>query len=260
MGSTPQNHIVLISGGKDSTAMALRLNEVEPRKYIYVCSPTGDELPEMEKHWLGLEDVLGQPIIRLRDPEYSTLESLIDHFQMLPNFRSRWCTRILKLELAEQFYNLIKPAILYIGLRADEEREGNKLFDDHLEQRFPMREWGWTIETVWSYLRDKNVSIPRRTDCGMCFYQRIDEWYSLWEQHPEIYKKYEDLEISIGHTLMAPGKHDIWPHWLFELRCEFEKGRMPRAVKRKKKIKNLSLFKSDPYDYGNNKRCRVCSL
>lgn len=36
-------HVVALSGGKDSTALALRLAETEPRDYTYVCTPTGDE-------------------------------------------------------------------------------------------------------------------------------------------------------------------------------------------------------------------------
>ena len=47
-------HIVALSGGKDSTALALRLAELEPREYVYVCTPTGDELPEMFAHWRKL--------------------------------------------------------------------------------------------------------------------------------------------------------------------------------------------------------------
>ena len=48
-------HVVALSGGKDSTALALRLAEVEPREYVYLCTPTGRELPEMEAHWTRLE-------------------------------------------------------------------------------------------------------------------------------------------------------------------------------------------------------------
>ena len=44
-------HVVALSGGHDSTALALLLNEREPRPYNYVCTPTGDELPEMFEHW-----------------------------------------------------------------------------------------------------------------------------------------------------------------------------------------------------------------
>jgi tRNA(Ile)-lysidine synthase TilS/MesJ len=43
------NHIVALSGGKDSVAMALRLVEVEPRDYLYVCTPTGNELHPMKR-------------------------------------------------------------------------------------------------------------------------------------------------------------------------------------------------------------------
>jgi len=262
---TNKTHIIALSGGKDSAAMAVRLQEINPNQpYVYVCTPTGDELPEMEAHWNKLQGILGQPLIRLHHPDYKNIYDLIEDFWMLPNFRARWCTRIMKIEAIEHFYNLVKPAVVYVGLRADEQkREGNTLLDPHVEQRFPMQEWGWGIDDVWNYLAEKNIQIPRRTDCGMCFFQRLDEWYSLWEQYPEIYKRYEDLEFQIGHSFMTPGKHKIWPNWLFPLRCEFEKGRMPRAVKSAKKRRaEWSLFSEShtPFSYGSNQKCRVCSL
>ena len=47
-------HVVALSGGKDSTAMALRLAEVEPQEYRYICTPTGRELPAMEAHKIAI--------------------------------------------------------------------------------------------------------------------------------------------------------------------------------------------------------------
>jgi len=58
-------HIVALSGGKDSTAMALRLVEVEPRDYTFVCTPTGDEPPTMIEHWIKVGKMLGKPIVPL---------------------------------------------------------------------------------------------------------------------------------------------------------------------------------------------------
>src|SRR5262245_37676527 len=55
-------HVVALSGGKDSTAVALRLAEIEPREYVYLCTPTGDELPAMLAHWAQLEVLLGRPL------------------------------------------------------------------------------------------------------------------------------------------------------------------------------------------------------
>src|SRR5262245_13292383 len=95
-------YIVALSGGKDSTAMALRMNEVEPRDYAYICTPTGDESPEMEAHWVKLGEMLGKPLIRLtrthEDGRQMTLDSLIEMFNALPNNRQRWCTRMLKID------------------------------------------------------------------------------------------------------------------------------------------------------------------
>jgi 3'-phosphoadenosine 5'-phosphosulfate sulfotransferase (PAPS reductase)/FAD synthetase len=88
-------HIVAISGGKDSTAMALRLAEIEPRAYEFCITPTGRELPVMLEHWANIEKLLGQPLIRVPAP---TLMELILKFKALPNFRMRWCTRMVKIE------------------------------------------------------------------------------------------------------------------------------------------------------------------
>lgn len=52
-------YIVGVSGGKDSVALALRLQEVEPQTdWEYFITPTGDELPSMVEHWANLERIL----------------------------------------------------------------------------------------------------------------------------------------------------------------------------------------------------------
>jgi 3'-phosphoadenosine 5'-phosphosulfate sulfotransferase (PAPS reductase)/FAD synthetase len=244
-------HLVGLSGGKDSTVMSLRLKELYPNtKFKFFCTPTGDELPEMETHWKKIEGLLGQKIIRLHHPDYQTLYDLIDHFKALPNYKQRWCTRIIKIETAQIFYNQFKDATIYVGLRADEQqRQGNRgVFDNNVIQRFPLQEWGWGLPEVLGYLKSKKITIPRRTDCGMCFYQRIGEWWLLWHEYPSLFKRYADMEVKLGHTLMAPGKHKIWPHDLTSLSVEFAKGRKPREIKH---TKNTNT---------NMVQCRVCSL
>jgi 3'-phosphoadenosine 5'-phosphosulfate sulfotransferase (PAPS reductase)/FAD synthetase len=186
-------HIVALSGGKDSTAMALALKEYDPADYQYICTPTGDELPEMEDHWKRLEDILKAPIIRIQN---ETIFDLIRRMKMLPNFRARFCTRILKIEAAQEYYEQNKPAIIYVGLRADEaKRQGNKLYDKHITQKHPMKEWDWDLNCVRLYLRQNKIEIPYRTDCGMCFYQRLIEWWLLWKKHPERLQKYIEIML-----------------------------------------------------------------
>lgn len=228
------NHLVALSGGKDSTAMALHLTELNPKTdYKFFITPTGDELPWMENHWMNIEKLIGKKLIRLVDPNYPTIYDLVRHFKALPSFRQRWCTRILKIEPAQMFCKKMKPAVVYVGLRHDEKsRRGNKLYDENINQAFPLRDWKWGIDEVFAYLNKKNVTIPRRTDCAMCFWQRIGEWWMLWKEFPDIFQKISDLEDETGHTLMTPGKHKIWPHKLSDLAIEFKNGRRPREIKR----------------------------
>lgn len=222
-------HVVALSGGKDSTAMALRLAEIEPRDYIYVCTPTGRELPEMFDHWKKLGALLGKPITPVVG---GSLFDLIRKQGCIPNFRQRFCTRMLKIEpYAAWLCSKLKDndsVISYVGLRADEEeREGGDYANiPGVEMKFPMRDWGWEITNVLEYLAKRDVAIPERTDCDVCFFQRLAEWYRLWKNHPGEWAEGEAIEEEMGHTFRTPGR-DTWPVSMKGLRQRFESGDVP---------------------------------
>ena len=229
--------------------MALRLGEIEPRPYEYVITPTGDELPEMLEHWERLGELLGRPLRVLTSGH--SLRGLIRQWGALPNWRQRWCTRVLKIEPSEAYLLRRAPCVSYVGLRADEEeRTGVQYKSDAIQVRHPLVEWGWGLREVLDYLAERGVTIPDRTDCARCFYQRLGEWYFLWRDHPDLYASAEADEAATGHTFRSPGR-DTWPAGLAELRAEFEGGRLPRGVSR---AAQGQLFESRPM------MCRVCRL
>ena len=242
--------MVGLSGGKDSTALALRLAEIEPHDYVYLCTPTGDELPEMDAHWESLECRLGRKLLRLTAGGLD-LKGLCEREKMLPNWRARFCTRVLKIEPCQNWINERAydgdSVILYIGLRADEDgREGG--IYQNCDVRFPFREWGWGLDDVIKYLDKKEISIPRRTDCARCFFQTLGEWWELWKNYPEIYDDAVQQEQAIGYTFRSPGR-DTWPASLLDLRSQFAHGRIPRGAN----------VQGDLLGFSANK-CRVCSL
>lgn len=246
------NHVISISGGKDSTAMAMALCLKEPREYLYVCNPTGNELPEMLDHWEMLGNFFGSEIIKVGCGK--TLDELIQIQNALPSWRMRWCTRKLKIEPMRAWLAEHAPCVSYVGLRADEpveERSG--IFGDiaGVEFRYPLREWGWTLDDVVSFLSTYEIRIPKRTDCAWCYDQRIVEWKNLWREHPDLYAQAEAREAQVGNTFRSP-RRDYWPASLREMRAEFERDRRVKGEKLQ-----LPLWEEvDP----NMKKCRVCSL
>lgn len=242
-------HVVGLSGGKDSVCMALLLNEREPRDYVYICTPTGDELPEMYEHWRKLGGILGKPIQPIMG---GTLDGLVQKWNALPNWRQRWCTRVLKIEpymawLMQQS-KVHDRIVSYIGLRADEEeREGGDYASvPGVERRFPLREWGMGLADVLSQLEQREIEIPSRTDCARCFYQTIGQWFNLWRDHLAIYLDAEKQEETTGFTWRSPGR-DSWPTALKDLRAKFMAGFIPRGAD-----VQPDLFRRS--------QCRVCRL
>jgi len=239
-------HVIALSGGKDSTAMALRLAETEQHEYCYVCTPTGDELPEMFEHWKNLGKLLGKPLIPVIG---GTLNGLVERWNALPNWRQRWCTRALKIEpFAAWMMQQPRPLTSCIGLRADEEERsgGDYAKVPGVIVRYPLREWGWAERDVHKYLAQRGVNVPARTDCARCFYQTLGEWWNLWKDYPEVYQEAVGQELQTGHTWRSPGR-DAWPTELTDLRAAFEAGRVPRDA----------AIQGDLF---SETKCRVCRL
>lgn len=216
--------VVAFSGGKDSTAMALRMAELgEPFELLF--TPTGDELPELTRHLVNVVDLTGAELVV---PPNKSLAFWIDEFNALPNFRQRWCTRLIKIQPCIAYLKRNPGTTLCLGLRADEaSRVG--LYGDYANYRYPLQEWGWKMDDVVGYLGRRGVEVPRRTDCAVCPYQRLGEWYALWRDHPAAWARGVRWERETGHTFRSASR-DSWPAALEELGTLFAAGRVPKGV------------------------------
>lgn len=228
--------LVAFSGGKDSTALVLRLAELG-EEFTCLFTPTGDELPELAAHIAAIVARIERPLVT---PPNRSLAFWIDYHHALPNFRMRWCTRQIKIVPCIEYLQQHPSSTLLVGLRADEDARVG-LYGDYATYRYPLREWGWKLADVHTYLSKRCVEIPRRTDCALCYGQRLIEWWELWKNYPDRFEQGVHFERLYGHTFRS-AQRDTWPASLTDLRTRFESGDVPRDTR------------------SSQAACRVCSL
>ena len=154
-------HILGISGGKDSAALAIYLKQKYPNLNIeYYNSDTGCELAETDALIDKLEAYLGK-IKKLKAAEGSPEPTPFHHFLkamggFLPSPQSRWCTKKMKLEKLEEFVGN-DLAISYVGIRGDENRDGFISNNPNIQAIFPFRKNIWSIDVVNKFLHKENL-------------------------------------------------------------------------------------------------------
>lgn len=202
-----ERHVLGISGGKDSAALAVFVRQTWPELDVdYFFTDTGKELPEVYEFLGRLEGFLGKPILRL-NPRRDFDFWLREYNHYLPSPQTRWCTRQLKLAPFEQW---IRPMLVagdkvttYVAIRADEEyREGYSSKHKNLTVRLPFREFGIDRRGVMDILESSDVGLPKyydwrsRSGCTFCFFQQKIEWVKLRERHPEAFEEAKGYEKS----------------------------------------------------------------
>jgi 3'-phosphoadenosine 5'-phosphosulfate sulfotransferase (PAPS reductase)/FAD synthetase len=197
-------HVLGLSGGKDSTALAIYMRDRVPNMEYFFCD-TGAELEETYEYIDKLEVYLGKKIERL-NPERSFDHWLEIFGNYLPSSRMRWCTRKLKIEPFENFVGS-DPVVSYIGIRADEDREGYISTKPNIKAVFPFKEDGKRLDDIHRILEESGIGLPKyyewrsRSGCYFCFFQRKAEWAGLMERHPKEFEKakaYEKINSVTG--------------------------------------------------------------
>jgi 3'-phosphoadenosine 5'-phosphosulfate sulfotransferase (PAPS reductase)/FAD synthetase len=156
-------HVLGISGGKDSAALAIYLKNRFPNLPIdYYNTDTGCELIETELLINNLESILGK-ITRLKAAEGSPEPTPFHHFLKanggyLPSPNARWCTQKLKLSEFEKYVGDV-PTISYVGIRGDEDREGYISSKPNIQAIFPFRRNIWSVDVVNKVLNNCNINI-----------------------------------------------------------------------------------------------------
>ncbi len=164
-------HVLGISGGKDSAALAIYMKQKYPDLNVeYYNSDTGCELAETIQLVDNLDSYLGG-VVRLVAAEGSPEPTPFDHFLkasggFLPSPQARWCTQKMKLAEFERYVGDI-PTISYVGIRGDEEREGYVSTKPNIQAIFPFRKNIWSLDVIHTTFKNENKDLIAE------LYQRI---------------------------------------------------------------------------------------
>ena len=178
-------HLLGISGGKDSAALAIYMSRKYPELDVeyYTCD-TGKELKETYDLIDRLNSVLGKNIelYKSMDEDNSPMKNPFDHFLAiyggyLPSPMARWCTNKMKLEPFEKITS-DHPTISYVGIRGDEDREGYISKKENIQTIFPFRKNIWSEDVIKKVLANSNIELINsyyKNCCDQAKYESIQK-------------------------------------------------------------------------------------
>ena len=240
-------HVCGISGGKDSSALAVYMRDKVPEMEYFFCD-TGAELPETYAYLKKLEAVLGKPIARLNS------QRGFDHYfevfrGTLPSPQMRWCTKLLKIKPLEEWIG-DDETVSYVAIRADEKnRKGHISSKPNITTRFPFIDDNLEHADILRILDESGIGLPdyyewrTRSGCYFCFFQRKSEWVGLADKHPDLFKQ----AVAIEQKVMNDGKSSFEDQAMKERQYSWSPGEtLPELLNRRSEIEEKHNLRSIP--------------
>jgi len=202
-------HVISFSGGKDSTALLLKMMELGyPIDYIVFCD-TSKEFPEMYEHINRVEKHIKKEITKVKfNFDYYFSEHIKTKGKNKgkagygwPSLFTRWCTR-QKIDTIHRWMKTLNSDIIdYHGIAFDElHRTMKNKRASFREIRYPLIGWKMTeLDCLnycynrgfdWSGLYNKN----RRLGCFCCPLKGMDELNYLYRNRPELWKQMKEMD------------------------------------------------------------------
>ncbi len=209
-----KKHIVSFSGGKDSTAMLLRMMELGMEIDEIVFADTGMEFPQIYEHIEKVEKNIGRKITVVKS-EKDYMYYMFDHIKtrgknkgkkgyMWMDWWNRWCTSQLKQKPIRDYFKQFESKgieiIEYHVIALDESERTNKNKDNTRLIKYPLIDWGWTEQDALNYCYENGYTWRglyehfNRLSCYLCPLQRLGELEKIYKYFPEQWKHMRELD------------------------------------------------------------------
>lgn len=202
-------HIVSFSGGKDSTAMLLKMleNNMQIDEIIY-CD-TGKDFPQMYKHIDKVKKYIKEKYnkeITILKSEKSFDYYMFEHIKTRgknkgkkgygwATMRARWCTTLLKSYVIDNYLKKYQKEgyIEYIGIAYDEQKRVK-------DKKYPLIDWKMTEKDCLKYCYNKGFDWGGlyehfdRLSCWCCPLKNQKELKILYKYYPELWEKIKEMD------------------------------------------------------------------
>lgn len=208
--------VVSFSGGKDSTAMLLRMIELGEHIDEVITCDTYMEFPAMYRHIDKVKQVVeaaGIKFTRLQNEntfyyhmfDYQKSSGKHTHLRgkAWPTPLQRWCTGDMKRDVIKKYLRELSKShniIMCNGIAAD---EGSRLLrknNQTEDKRHPLVEWGWTEADCLKYCYDHGYdweglyTLFSRVSCWCCPLNRIENLRNLWKHFPDLWSELREMD------------------------------------------------------------------
>lgn len=219
-------HIVLFSGGAASSYVAWLVAQEHYKNTILLHTPTFSEHKDADRFRCQVARMLKLPITVWGDGR--DIWDLIEDEHCLPSQFIPFCTRILKQEMAEEYYaTLDEDFTVYIGYGPEEWRRvqkqtarfeaiGRKSRYPLFENKIPASEIKRVITEEWKLKLPEPYAHLKHNNCIPCFKAGLKDWKMYWQYYPEQFWEAAAKEKEQGHTVFKEKSleelADIWKH------------------------------------------------
>lgn len=207
-------HIVSFSGGKNSTAMLLRMIELSMPIDEIIFADTRMEYPEIYPYIKKVGKYINRKITYVYGDYWDKwfygkitrgkYKERIRGFPFLLN--PCWYMREAKIKPIYEYLKKYKneKIIHYLGYTLEEELRAINLIrkprkSENIGYKYPLIEWNWTDKECIRYLRRKEMLCIlhirfKRLGCWSCPKQSIRSLKTLYEFYPDLWKKLKKYE------------------------------------------------------------------
>ena len=208
--------IISFGAGVNSVAMTIMLYK-RGEIYPLVFADTMAEHPEtycyMDYFERAFLKPYGMSIIKLhpvKTPEWfkgkARGRGLYDYCikdHVIPFMKFRWCTADWKVKPIlkyKQSYGFITSLVAF---SYEEKHRAERTFRTDDIKEYPLINEHIDRVQCKKIILESGLQMPRKSGCFFCPFQRISQWYELWEKYPELIQK----TIIMEENVRAKDKH-----------------------------------------------------